>query len=397
MIAQQTDKWNGRGSLQNLVGELQRQRESRIDFVADTRQLRLVSPLDDAKRQPMRLVPNAPQVAEWLPKEGVTINDHALSQIGEIASPSLPVKYLRELAGARPEIAAQLINQTATAKRRFIRVLDGRVRAFLSDTYRVMDHYDLAFAALDIADKVGARVLECSLSDSHMRMKLVTDSIWRKIDTAQQSGGGAHEWVTGDDADPKYRDATDYAGNGDPMEGGRGTVCPVVTISNSETGQGGLNIRLGIFEKYCLNTSLIESGIRQIHLGSRLEEGVFTAETRAADSNAMSLACRDVIAGAFSVEGFDRIVAKAQKAQSTSILAPTAAVAQLVEMKLVPEARREALLERFLRNYDSTAWGLAQAVSRIAQEFESGDDAAEIENVAGAIVADPGKFAKATA
>ena len=38
-VSEFNDSWKGRGTLQNLVTELERQRKSRIDFVADVRHL----------------------------------------------------------------------------------------------------------------------------------------------------------------------------------------------------------------------------------------------------------------------------------------------------------------------------------------------------------------------
>lgn len=389
MLAHPQDvAWTGRGNLQQLVAELDRQRESRVDFVCDTRSLRLRA--TDGK---LMLCPNSPQAREWMPTAGVTISDKALAQIGDVATPAVPGRYLRDLAAYRPEVAAQLVNQTGDAKRRFVRLLDGRCRAFLSDAYRVMDNYDLAFTALEVAKQAGARVLECSLTDSRMRIKLVNESIWRRIVERQNDAArGDHEWISGDEADPGYRDATAYAGNGEPIQGGRGGVNPIVTISNSETGEGGLNIQLGIFRRYCLNTALIETGLRKIHIGSRMDSGIFTAETREADSKALALACRDTITAAFSADSFDRLISLADTAAATPISAPSAAVDQLVKSKIISEARRDALLEHFVGKYDRTAYGLAQAVSRLSQECDD-TDAADLEAAAGKIIAEPGIFA----
>lgn len=391
MQAQQQapNAWTGRGNLEQLVAELTRQRDSRVDFVADTRSLRL-----KATDNQLRLLPNTPQTREWMPSEGVLISDKALAQIGAVAAPAVPGAYLRDLAAQRPDVAALVVNQTGEAKRRFIRLLDGRCRAFLSDAYRVMDNYDLAFTALDVAKNVGANVLECSLTDSRMRIKLVNESIWQRISDRQQNGGGAHEWIVGNEADPKYRDATNYNRNGDEMpQGGRG-VSPVVTISNSETGEGGLSISVGLFDRYCLNTALIETGMRKVHIGSRMDSGIFTAETREADSRALALACRDTIRAAFSPEGFDKLVAQADAAAAVAINAPSAAVDQLVKSKVITEAQRDGLLEHFLGKYSKTAYGLAQAVTRFAQETDA-DGAADLEAVAGKIIAQPAAYAVA--
>ena len=61
-IAEFNDSWKGRGNLGNLVKELDRQREARIDFVADVRHLRVEI------NGGVKLIPTTPQAFEWIPK-----------------------------------------------------------------------------------------------------------------------------------------------------------------------------------------------------------------------------------------------------------------------------------------------------------------------------------------
>lgn len=377
--------WTGRGNLRSLMAELERQRESRIDFCCDTSMLRL-----RAAEGSVRLVPAHVQAAEWLPSEGVQISDHALGQIGECAKPAVPGKYMRDLRDANPLAAAALVNATGTAQRRFVRVLDGHCRAFLSDSYRVMDHYDTTFAALDVAKNVGAKVLECSLTDSHMRIKLVNSAVFDRIADRQEQGGGAHEFVRmGQGANPRYRDAIDFTGGGFEQVA-PGLVHPVVTISNSETGEGGLNVKVGIFEAYCLNTALVDTAVRQIHLGRKMEEGVrYQRDTQQADATAMGLKIRDVITQAFNQDGFAELCGRVRAANAQTIEAPSAAVGRLVDAGLIPESRKDALLEHFLGRGNKTAWGVAQGLTRLAQDSEDPAESAELELLAGKIIAQP--------
>lgn len=377
--------WNGRGNLRSLMAELERQRESRIDFCCDTSMLRLRGTADGG----LRLVPAHVQASEWLPSAGVTISDHAIGQIGECATPAVPYKYIRDLGQVNPLAAAALVNSTGTAQRRFIRVLDGRCRAFLSDSYRVMDHYDTTFAALDVAQKVGAKVLECSLTDSHMRLKLVNAAVADRIMDRQENGGGDNEFIRlGQGANPGYRDAVGFAGTGDQVQ--RGTVHPVVTISNSETGEGGLNVKVGIFEAYCLNTSLVDTAVRQIHLGRKMEEGVrYQRDTQQADATAMGLKIRDVLTQAFNAEGFAELCGRVRAANEVTVASPSAAIGQLVDAGLIPENRKDALLEHFLGRGNKTAWGVAQGLTRLAQDTADPAEAAELELLAGKVIASP--------
>ncbi len=57
--------------------------------------------------------------------------------------------------------------------KRMICILDGNVRAILSDRYRVLDNYDLVFLALDEFAKAGAEVHKLNLTESHLFVKSV--------------------------------------------------------------------------------------------------------------------------------------------------------------------------------------------------------------------------------
>ena len=107
-----------------MVQELRRQLDSKLDICIDPRQLQIVVGHDG-----LRLAPTHGQAMEFLPSGGMPILRQALPQIGERVTPAVPTKFLRKLGEERPEIAADLLH-SSNGGRRFIRCLDGRVRAF---------------------------------------------------------------------------------------------------------------------------------------------------------------------------------------------------------------------------------------------------------------------------
>jgi hypothetical protein len=68
------------------------------------------------------------------------------------------------------------------------------------------------------------------------------------------------------------------------------------------------------------------------------------------------------------------------------VSAPTDAVGLIVEANNVSDEMRNRILEHFLRDYDQTRYGLAQAVARAAQDTESPDEADELESLAGGLL-----------
>lgn len=381
--------WNGRGTLANLVAELDRQRSTKVDVVADSRTMRVEARSGGARDGALVIVPTAPQTREFIPSEGVEISESALVQIGERVSPSIPAKFLKSLAADRPARAADLVSGLLfdTGKRNLVRMLDGRVRAFLSDRYRTLEHYDLAFAGLEVARDLGAEVLEASLSEKTMRIKMVRRDLWDSIDATRSGDKGG--WYAGGLGSPEYLSKVG-AKSGGNLPGGAGTIHPVVTLGNSETGHGGLFARLGILHAVCFNLATVETVVANVHLGERLDVGIFAGDTLTAEAKAIMLKARDSIRAAFDEAKFRAVVARIRQANEDVIEAPSTAVGNLVKNSELTDTARDSILAHFLGDYKATRYGLSQAVARYAQEVEDGDEAADVEGLAGVLVTDAG-------
>ena len=375
--------WRGRGDLQTMVDELKRQLDSKVDFVADTRGVNI-----QADNNQLLVRPASPQTGEFIDAAGVPFATRAAKQFGERCTPRVPVKFTEQLATDHPDIAAALLNDLshATPARRLFRCLDGQVRAVLSDRYRVMDNYDLALTALNAVREHEGEVVECALSDTKMRLKFTTRAVFDAIEENRKGDSGS--WYAGGMGDGAHLRRVG-ARTGGELPGGPGTVHPLVTISNSETGNGGLNVRVGILRAICFNLSTVEDVQCKVHLGGQMDAGIFTAETISADSKVIMMKCSDAITAAFQPDVFARLVARCNEANSDVIAAPTAAVDNLVGNAGLSETARDEILSHFLRDYDSTRYGLAQAVSRHAQSFDDADAGTDMEDVAGALIASP--------
>lgn len=371
--------WRGRGSLEHLVRELERQKESRVDFVADTRNLVITSDGDG-----VFLGPQSSQVREWIDPK-TPILPQALEQIGERVAPKVPSKFIKEMAKERPARLATLLNglKDDEPRRRFIRTLDGHVRAYLSDRYRVLDNYDLAFAALEAVQASGGQVVEASLSDQRMRIKFTSQSIWDAINVKRQDN--TRSWYAGGLGSQEHLSRV-AAGSWGDLPGGPGTVHPLVTLTNSETGHGGYNVRIGLLQAICFNLASVEEVVSRVHLGERMVAGVFTEETVSQESKLIYLKARDAIKAAFTQDTFSKMVEVAKSAQSKEIKAPETAVQNIAQAHSLTKEAKESILAYFVKDYDVTNYGLAQAVARYAQDENDGDTAADLEEVAGSIL-----------
>ncbi len=362
-----------RGSLPGLVAELERQKATKFDFVADTRTVAVEPPPANG---PLLLTARDVQTREFLVQPQV-MSDRAITQIGERVEPKIPGRFARDLATTHPAIAANLINQMLTAdpSRCLFRCLDGRVRAVLSSKYRIFDDLDIAFGALQVIKDNNGTVLECTASDSRFEIKFTALHMVEHIQEERSGGQGAEKHLRRTTLDPNQFKHL-----------GVGAVTPFVKVWHSSVGEGGLGISFGLLRLACLNGAIAEQAMNQVHLGSAQEVGRYTEETVSADSKAIMLKARDLIAGSLNPANFARIVGIAKKAASDTIAAPSMAVNNLVENASLTESAKEAILAHFLRDYDSNRYGLSQAISRAAQDLDDPESASNLESLAGRVL-----------
>lgn len=401
IVGTYNNAWKGRGSLEKLVDELKRQRETAVDFVSDTSHFRVTYVAQDGdalfdtragtERQAQNgghlqgtyLSPITPQGSEFL-TESVMFNDHAFGQLVDKTTPPIPRKFGKVLAMNRAHRFTDLVNglHKDQPKVRLVRCLDGRVRAWLSDQYQIVDNFDLMWKVLDTAREAGAEPIDFSLSDTHMRIKLVGRDIYETITLAQQTrsdagvaGLGNQEFLS--------KVAAHSIGN---MPGGPTAIHPVATISGSEVGAGETSVSYGLLVGVCFNVASVEKIFGRVHLGSKMPEGMFKQDTIAADAEATYLKIRDAVSTCFDREKLKRTIGMVESAQSTPVIKPVDATEQVMKAYDMTDNKKDKILEYFLRDYDPSQFGLSQAVSRLAQDEESGDDAHDLEIVSGKLL-----------
>ena len=151
-------------TLQELGLELQRQRSVRQDYVADSRSLSFRTEDGDSKL--------GMSMGEKLLEFGV--NPLAHQQISTRLG--IPLKYYQRMQKEAPALLDANVNNwlQQTRDRRMLRIMDGNVRAFLSDRYRRLDNLELCAAVLPIIkDMKGAVIESCEITDAHLYLKVI--------------------------------------------------------------------------------------------------------------------------------------------------------------------------------------------------------------------------------
>lgn len=379
---------NMRMGLGPMVAELKRRLENRVDVVADSRHMK-VAVVDGRFR--LLANPGTP-LTEWMVGDaaGLPVEAHAVGQLLEKCDVSIPKTFAEKLAERHPEWAAELATNLLQASKqsRLVRMLDGRVRAFLSNSYRCLDNYDLAATALQVARDSGAEFLECHLTPSRMEIKLVNRSVWDRIDAAQRGADGGY----GSISNHKWIGHVGVGWQGEDLPGGKDTVHPLVTVGNSETGEGGYFVKLGILQAVCCNSAILRKELQTVHIGQKQTvQGILSQETLRAEAKAIHLKARDIVKAAFAQEKFAEMCGIMKAAASVEIKNPKPALDFWVESGLFSEAQRDDVFAYFVRDYKQTALGLASAMTRLAQDTEDADVATELEEAAGKIIQNPKK------
>lgn len=341
-------------TITDMASEIERQVESRKDYLAPTGKLRMV------------VEPSAGAGAVHL--AGLNggeygIRPFAHAQIaGEVG---IPKPYYDRMLAQSPGLLATNVNHWlhAEPKTRMLRTLDGDVRAVLSDRYRPLDNFDLMQAALPALRERNLRVVSSALTDTRLYLKATDPRLSAPA--------------------PRPRRV------GDVVEGG-------IVIRNSEVGDGALAVEALLFQLSCLNGAIIGIALRKYHVGKRIESeevlAVLSNEARAAGDRAFWLAFRDVVKAAFDPAIFEANVEKANAAAGRGIetVKIEKVVEQVVEVTLgsqATDAIKGSLLKHFVEGGDLTQWGLSYAMTLAAQADDLDyETATEMERAGGKII-----------
>lgn len=330
----------------DLYQEVQRQAALKKDFKVQTQALELQGASNLAiKGQP----------------EPFQVSDHMHSQIA--ARLDIPAKFYQRLRKEQPDMLDYNVNQLFQRKSetRMVRLMGNRARAFLSDRYMRRDHIDLMNYVLpdllNAQKELGLEIASCQITERKLYIKFVT---------------------------PKLRGDVRP---GDPIEAGG-------IISNSEIGEGYLEVYPFVKRLICMNGAIIEEyGQRRAHVGKRVsieEEALelYSDETLMADDHAYWLKIRDSIRTVLQPDRFQILLNKMQHAAQAPITRPVnLVVEELAQRHAFNQDEQDQILRNLVEGgIGFTQWGLANAVTQVANDTPDYDHATELERIGGTII-----------
>lgn len=339
-------------TLVELAEELQRQSEAKKDYIADTRVL--------------EMTPSAELALQNGSRHTFSLSDHAHTQIAQRLE--IPAKYYNRMRSEAPELLATNVNEWfhSQPERRMVRTLDGQARAFLSDRYRRLDHFELAEAVLPVLGEMGEGVdiVSAELTEKRMYIKAIN----RRLELEVKQG--------------------------DVVQAG-------LVISNSEIGLGSLKVEPLVFRLVCANGLVAQDySQKRYHVGRAAEDGeayeLYSDDTLKADDKAFFLKVQDTVRAAVELAKFSAIVERMREATEQKIEGnPVAAVEVMAQKFGYNSEERSGVLTHLIQGGDLSAYGLMNAVTRTSQDIEDYDRATDLERDGSKVLSLPASTWKA--
>jgi hypothetical protein len=176
----------------------------------------------------------------------------------------------------------------------------------------------------------------------------------------------------------------------DPRTGNSGRDYPVMhaglTVSNSEVGHGKFVIKPRPVVQVCRNGMTREAdAISNVHLGARLDEGLvrWSDEAYARTLELVRIKARDAVATFLDTAYLDRVVADLTQLAEHQLGDPMGAIQYVGRQLAFTVDQERSILAAFIQGGDTSALGIAQAISYVALDQDlDGDTAHDLESVA---------------
>ena len=294
-----------------------------------------------------------------------------MRQVG--ARLEIPAKYVDRLAEKHPDMLAWNVNQLfeREPERRMVRTLDGRVRAFMSDSYRIMDNYDLAQHVLPMFLQSEGEVIlkSCDITPQKMYLKAVLPKFEAEI--------------------PPPPGVVMGQGHNIFVDKVQGAIC----LSNSEIGMGGLMVEPGNFTARCTNLAVFSNySYKKYHIGAKHQGDedmweIYSDATKSLSDQAIWSKVKDVVTATLTGKMFEKIVRKLSEARGGTIVqnAPRA-IEVLQKSKQLTDGEATGIITELIKGGDLTKYGLSNAVTAFSAQIEDYDRASQFEQLGGEII-----------
>jgi hypothetical protein len=266
----------------------------------------------------------------------------------------------------------------------------GVARAFLSDSYKVIDNLDALLATLDGIRLAGTDVEfdGLDLTERRLYARVVAPQIRAYAPAllgGYRSPFGGEVYIPGRNWTPEQarqaaaRERQGYEPGAEPV------LFAGFVVANSEVGDGAWSITPRIVAEICGNGLQIVADVaRAVHLGSRHEEGVvrYTADTLGKELALITARARDAVSTFLSPGYLLAKITEIQRNAGVPVRRPEETVRQVAKAVKFSDEMADAILGHFVRAGQLTAGGVMHAVTSVAQTLDDADTAHDLETQA---------------
>ena len=162
-------------AIEELAAEIMRQNEIKEDYVVNSQSLLMECYYSEMFLRVMD--------AEGLDRlEPMSLTDNAHRQIG--ARLGIPSKYYSRMLEEGRELLTQNVNYCfrQNPEQRMLRVMEGKVRAFLSNRYLRIDNHEVVCAVMPVIGEIpNVQFASNQITENHLYMKVVNPNMQREI------------------------------------------------------------------------------------------------------------------------------------------------------------------------------------------------------------------------
>ena len=257
------------------------------------------------------------------------------------------------------ELKAQNVNHWLSTmppnSQRMIRTVDGHVRGMMSDSYRIIDNYDLAEAVLPVLNERSDLVIDSAhVGEDRFFLKALFPKTEMEV------------------------------GVGDAVQAG-------VVISNSEVGNGAVKVEPLVYRLVCSNGMISASAMRKFHVGSKADQNeehrrLLREETKTAKDKAFFLEVADIVRGSMEMAVFEKEVRAMAETKNWKIEGDVVESVQRIGKKLgLNESDNQGVLGHLIEGGSLNGFGMLNAITRHAQDVDSYERSVDLERAGGKI------------
>lgn len=288
------------------------------------------------------------------------ITDHTHSQLATHLK--IPQTYYNRLRGEEPLLLDQNVNTLLRGRpqneRRMVRTLNGQARAFLSDSYRRLDSFDMMqYLIPELASRPDLVIESCELTDRKFHLFVSIPTNETEIAVGKVVKVGAY-------------------------------------VSNSEIGLGNWVVAPFSYCYWCTNGATHDTlGMKKRHVTSKARGGdgsgdifeFLSDEARQADDHALFLRVRDLMQACLSEAMLTTVTDQMKAAMNIKIGPVVQAITGLQNRVGLQDIERDMILDQLIAEGGNSLFELAAAITRTAQDVETYDRSMELQSLGGKI------------